>query len=175
MADIKKADDPLPEAEEIFLAMEALFFAYRDFTREPDSILTRYRFGRAHHRALHFIFRRPGMTVAELLSILAITKQSLNRVLRQLVVQGFVEQCSEAPDRRRRLLYLTPAGEKLIGELSAPQRKRFERAFAEAGASAMAAYHQVLCALADGEAPLPRGRVRRPSPSNPLRPKSAKL
>lgn len=160
MTDVKSRD-PLSAAsdakDDVFAAMEALFFAYRDFTREPDAILAQYGFGRAHHRVLHFVFRRPGMTVAELLNILQITKQSLSRVLRQLIDDGFVEQVSQAPDRRRRLLYLTKAGEKLIGDLSDLQRTRFEKAFELAGPAAVSAYHQVMAALMDGET---RGREK---------------
>lgn len=152
MADIKKSKPKPHSDEDIFAAMEALFFAYRDFTREPDVILSHYGFGRAHHRVLHFVFRKPGMTVAELLAILEITKQSLNRVLRQLVLEGFVKQVSCAPDRRRRLLYLTPAGEKLIGELSALQRKRFEQAFNQVGSNSIAGYHRVLREITDSDA-----------------------
>ena len=109
MTDIKiretgaAADAPFLSEEEVRQAIELLFFAYRDFTAEPDAILTRYGFGRAHHRVVHFVGRRPHITVGELLTILKITKQSLNRVLGQLVRQGFIVQHHGSQDRRQRL------------------------------------------------------------------------
>src|SRR5476651_1533497 len=106
----RKEDDTLP-AEPIWDVIELLFFAYRDFVSEPDGVLGKLGFGRAHHRVLHFVNRNPGMKVADLLEILNITKQSLGRVLKQLVDQGFVVQKEGAQDRRQRLLYVTPKGE----------------------------------------------------------------
>src|ERR1700739_4709541 len=94
--------------------IELLFFAYRDFVGDPDEVLVKLGFGRAHHRVLHFVNRNPGMKVAELLEILNITKQSLGRVLKQLVDQGYVVQKEGAQDRRQRLLYVTPKGEQLV-------------------------------------------------------------
>ncbi len=108
--------------------VELLFFAYRDFIGEPDRLLARYGFGRAHHRVLHFVNRNPGLTVAELLSILDITKQSLGRVLRDLVAGGLIEQRAGAEDRRQRLMYLTAAGMELAGDLLALQSARVRRA-----------------------------------------------
>ena len=108
--------------------IELMFFAYRDFTADPDRILARLGFGRAHHRALYFVNRHPGMTVAELIAILGITKQSLSRVLRQLVDSGHIRQVSGASDRRQRLLYPTRAGRELILELSGPQSRRIDAA-----------------------------------------------
>src|SRR6185369_9239306 len=93
--------------------IELLFFAYRDFIGDPDDVLAKFGFGRAHHRVLHFVNRNPGMKVAELLDILKITKQSLGRVLKQLVDEGYVVQKAGAQDRRQRLLYLTAKGETL--------------------------------------------------------------
>ena len=90
--------------------IELLFFAYRDFVGDPDRILADYGFGRAHHRVLHFVDRRPGLTIAELLDILKITKQSLNRVLKELIGKGFVESRTGTSDRRQRLLFTTPDG-----------------------------------------------------------------
>ena len=107
--------------------IELLFFAYRDFTAEPDAILEQYGFGRAHHRVVHFVGRHPQMTVGELLGILRITKQSLNRVLGQLVRQGFIIQHRGAQDRRQRLLELTESGRELERRLSEPQRARVAR------------------------------------------------
>lgn len=108
--------------------IELLFFAYRDFTADPDRILQRFGFGRAHHRALYFVNRQPGLTVAELISILGITKQSLSRVLRQLIESGHIRQVEGPSDRRQRLLFPTPAGRELILELSAPQSRRIDEA-----------------------------------------------
>src|ERR1700732_1720124 len=94
-------------AEPVWDIIELLFFAYRDFVGDPDEVLSKLAFGRAHHRVLHFVNRNPGMKVADLLDILNITKQSLGRVLKQLVDQGFVQQKEGAQDRRQRLLYVT--------------------------------------------------------------------
>jgi DNA-binding MarR family transcriptional regulator len=110
--------------------IELLFFAYRDFVAEPDQVLAHYGFGRAHHRVLHFVNRNPGLTVAELLDILKITKQSLARVLRQLVDEGFVVQETGKVDRRQRHLFLSPAGTKLANELLAMQIARVSEAHA---------------------------------------------
>jgi len=109
--------------------IEFLFFAYRDFISDPDAILAHYGFGRAHHRVLHFVNRNPGLTVADLLNILKITKQSLARVLKQLVDCGFVEQRTGASDRRQRLLYTTAEGHLLARQLSEPQSRRIRNAF----------------------------------------------
>jgi DNA-binding MarR family transcriptional regulator len=119
----------IPQIDQI----ELLFFAYRDFTADPDRILERLGMGRAHHRALYFINRRPGMTVAELISILSITKQSLARVLRELLGAGYICQITGDHDRRQRHLYPTQSGRKLILELSAPQSRRIEAALREGG------------------------------------------
>src|SRR5580698_1386028 len=97
--------------------IELLFFAYRDFVGDPDQVLERLSFGRAHHRVLHFVNRNPGMKVAELLDVLKITKQSLGRVLKQLIDEGYVVQ-REGADDRRRLLYVSPAGEALALKLA---------------------------------------------------------
>jgi DNA-binding MarR family transcriptional regulator len=148
MADVKSSINPLfLREEELRQGIELLFYAYRDFTAEPDSILARYGFGRAHHRAIHFINRTPGMTVAELLAILRITKQSLSRVLSQLVEEGYVEQRKGTRDRRQRLLYLTDKGRALEREVSEPQRARVAQAYREAGAEAVEGYRKVLLGL----------------------------
>lgn len=110
--------------------IELLFFAYRDFISDPDAILARSGFGRAHHRVLHFVERSPGLTVADLLDILKITKQSLARVLKELVDSGFIEQRPGRIDRRQRLLYPTSAGRALSASLSAPQEARIKAALA---------------------------------------------
>jgi DNA-binding MarR family transcriptional regulator len=110
--------------------IELLFFAYRDFVSDPDKILKDYGFGRAHHRVIHFVGRHPGICVAELLDILRITKQSLGRVLRQLIDTGHVRQESGDADRRQRLLYLTASGQELHDRLMAPQVARVRAAIA---------------------------------------------
>jgi DNA-binding MarR family transcriptional regulator len=126
-----------------------LFFAYRDFTAEPDAILAQYGFGRAHHRVVHFVGRHPQMTVGELLGILRITKQSLNRVLGQLVRQGFVAQQPGACDRRQRLLQLTAKGAELERLLSEGQRARIAGAYRAAGAEAVDGFRKVLLGMID--------------------------
>src|SRR6201990_2345728 len=109
----RSAADPQAGEEPIWDIIELLFFAYRDFVGDPDEVLIKLGFGRAHHRVLHFVNRNPGMKVADLLDILNITKQSLGRVLKQLVDEGYVIQKEGAQDRRQRLLYATPKGEML--------------------------------------------------------------
>src|SRR6266704_3243195 len=134
MADIKSPVlAPSPTEDEVRQGIELLFFAYRDFTAEPDAILAQFDFGRAHHRVIHFVGRHPQMTVGELLGILRITKQSLNRVLGQLVRQGFIVQHRGAEDRRQRLLELTTSGEELEHRLSELQRARVAAAYDKAG------------------------------------------
>lgn len=150
MADVKSSINPLfLREEELRQGIELLFYAYRDFTGEPDSILAEYGFGRAHHRAIHFINRDPGMTVAALLTILRITKQSLSRVLSQLVEEGYVEQKKGVRDRRQRLLYLTEKGRELERRVSEKQRARVAKAYQEAGAEAVEGYRKVLLGLID--------------------------
>jgi DNA-binding MarR family transcriptional regulator len=132
MVDLKNRTVSAPH-EHLVELVELLFFAYRDFTSDPDKILSTIGFGRAHHRVLHFVGRNPGMTVAELLDILKITKQSLGRVLRQLIEENYVVQQEGSLDRRQRLLYLTPRGKDLHRQLIAPQLRRIERALALCG------------------------------------------
>ncbi|MDP4021759.1 MarR family transcriptional regulator [Methylobacterium sp. NEAU 140] len=110
--------------------IELLFFAYRDFVGDPDRILAAYGFGRAHHRVLHFVDRYPGLTIAELLDILRITKQSLNRVLKDLIDQGYVAQRPGVSDRRQRLLTCTASGAALAADLTRVQARRLARALA---------------------------------------------
>lgn len=116
-----------------FRIIELFFFAYREFTGDADLVLERYGFGRAHHRVLHFVNRAPGMTIADLLDLLQITKQSLSRVLRQLVDGGFIQQLPGEEDRRQRRLYPTGRGRSLTLELSQAQARRIEAALATAG------------------------------------------
>jgi DNA-binding MarR family transcriptional regulator len=111
-----------------FVLIELLFFGYRDFIGEADRVLAHYGFGRAHHRVLHFVNRRPGLTIAELLDILDITKQSLARVLKDLITSGHIESRAGSSDRRQRRLSCTPAGGKLAVELAAMQDQRIRRA-----------------------------------------------
>ena len=127
--------------------MELLFFAYRDFIAEPDKILERYGFGRAHHRVIYFVGRFPAITVSELLAILGITKQSLSRVLSQLLREGFVVQRQGTRDRRQRLLTLTEKGWALERELSEDQRARIARAYRAAGAEAVDGFRTVMLSL----------------------------
>jgi DNA-binding MarR family transcriptional regulator len=131
--------------------IELMFFAYRGFTADPDRILSARGYGRAHHRAVHFINRRPGLMVNELLDILGVTKQSLNRVLRQLVDDGLVESRVGALDRRQRNLHLTAAGQVLERELSAAQRRRMRAAFSNAGPDAVVGFRKVLEQMIDPE------------------------
>ena len=148
-----------PREEAVRQGIELLFFAYRDFTAEPDAILEEYGFGRAHHRVVHFVGRHPQMTVGELLGILRITKQSLNRVLGQLVRQGFVVQHRGAEDRRQRLLELTESGRELERRLSAPQRARVAAAYRKAGPEAVEGFRRVLLGIMADEGD--RGRFER--------------
>ena len=153
MSDIKLLVPPhAPVEDEVWQGIELLFFAYRDFTAEPDTILAQYDFGRAHHRVIHFVGRHPQMTVGELLGILRITKQSLSRVLGQLVRQGFIVQRPGARDRRQRLLELTQKGRDLERQLSEPQRVRVANAYRQAGARAVEGFRKVLLGIiADAE------------------------
>lgn len=129
--------------------IEAMFFAYRAFTTDPDLILADLDYGRAHHRALHFVNRDPGLTVTALLDVLGVTKQSLNRVLRTLIEDGLVESRVGRRDRRERQLFLTEAGSALERRLSETQRARMRSAYRAAGPQAVAGFRQVLEAMMD--------------------------
>lgn len=145
------ADRPASRAgEPSWDIIELLFFAYRDFVGDPDEVLLKLGFGRAHHRVLHFVNRNPGMKVAELLEILNITKQSLGRVLKQLVDEGYVLQKEGAQDRRQRLLYVTPKGEALALKLALLQTERIARALGELGPGGHEAARRFLVAMIDG-------------------------
>jgi DNA-binding MarR family transcriptional regulator len=124
--------------------IEAMFFAYRGFTADPDRILENYAYGRAHHRAIHFVNRSPGTTVNNLLDILGVTKQSLNRVLRALVNDGLIESRIGEKDKRERHLFLTDAGRALEQELSEAQRTRVRAAYRAAGPEAVQGFRRVL-------------------------------
>ncbi|PHQ98544.1 MAG: MarR family transcriptional regulator [Marinosulfonomonas sp.] len=137
--------------EQLRKGIEAMFFAYRGFTADPDRILEDQAYGRAHHRAVHFIHRAPGTTVNNLLTILGITKQSLNRVLRTLIADGLVESHVASRDRRERNLVLTEAGQELEQALSDAQRRRMRAAYRAAGPEAVAGFRQVLEEMMDPE------------------------
>jgi DNA-binding MarR family transcriptional regulator len=158
MTDLKSSVNPLfLREEDLRQGIEMLFYAYRDFTAEPDAILTEYGFGRAHHRAIYFIGRNTGISVTELLDILKITKQSLSRVLGTLVEQEFVDQRPDPADRRRKQLSLTEKGRTLERDLSNSQMARFARAYREAGAEAVEGFRRVLIGIVN---PDDRPRVR---------------
>src|SRR5271168_2901259 len=142
-------ESPPREAEPYFDLIELLFFAYRDFVGDPDEVLARLGFGRAHHRVLHFVNRNPGMKVADLLDVLKITKQSLGRVLKQLIDEGCVAQKEGAQDRRQRLLYVTPAGAALAIKLAGLQTARIDRVLAELGPGAREAGRRFLAGMID--------------------------
>ncbi|TCL01574.1 DNA-binding MarR family transcriptional regulator [Shimia isoporae] len=137
--------------EQLRQGIEAMYFAYRGFTADPDRILESMAYGRAHHRAIHFINRAPGTTVTNLLAILGVTKQSLNRVLRTLIEDGLVESRVGTSDRRERNLYLTEEGIALEHRLSDAQRARMRSAFRDAGPEAVSGFRQVLESMMDGE------------------------
>ncbi len=133
--------------EELRLAQDLLFFGYRDFTAGADEILAGMSMGRAHHRVLHFVGRRPGITVGDLLGILAITKQSLGRVLQPLMEDGYVVQTPGRADRRQRLLALTDKGAALERRLFERQRETVMQAYREAGPAAVEGFRRVMRGL----------------------------
>ena len=138
--------------------IELFFFAYRDFIGDPDRILGDYGFGRAHHRVLHFVDRQSGLTIAELLDILRITKQSLNRVLKELIEKGFVEQRPGTSDRRQRLLFTTRTGHELAERLAKLQTRRIMRALADQDHAMKEAVTRFLLGMID---PADRAHVER--------------
>jgi DNA-binding MarR family transcriptional regulator len=133
--------------------IELLFFAYRDFVGDADHELEAFGFGRAHHRVLHFVHRYPGLKVADLLDVLRITKQSLGRVLKQLLDEGYIIQKTGNNDRRQRLLYATPKGEALVAKLAGLQTDRINRAIAEIGPAGTETVRQFLRAMIDRDDP----------------------
>src|ERR1700743_1464341 len=133
--------------------IELLFFAYRDFVGDADNELEAFGFGRAHHRVLHFVFRYPGLKVADLLDVLRITKQSLGRVLKQLLDEGYIVQKTGNNDRRQRLLYSTPKGEALVGQLARVQTRRIQRALEEIGPANAETVRRSLRAMIDRDDP----------------------
>jgi DNA-binding MarR family transcriptional regulator len=153
----RRAELSLFTDEDIRQGIELLFFAYRDFTADPDRILAPLAYGRAHHRAIHFVGRNPGITVGDLLAILSITKQSLNRVLSQLMREGYIIARPGETDRRERRLMLTPAGATLEHRLSEPQRARVGGAYRRAGPQAVDGFRRVLLEIIE-----PKDRNRLP-------------
>lgn len=147
-----------PEDKQLYDIIELLFFAYRDFVSDPDAILAEFGFGRAHHRVLHFVKNHPGMPVADLLEILKITKQSLGRVLKQLVETGYIEQRPGPSDRRQRLLYATKKGVALADRLVAPQKQRIAAALESLGIEDKDLAERFLLAMINERE---RGSVRR--------------
>jgi DNA-binding MarR family transcriptional regulator len=133
--------------------IELLFFAYRDFVGDADQELEAFGFGRAHHRVMHFVYRYPGLKVADLLDVLRITKQSLGRVLKQLLDEGYIVQKTGNNDRRQRLLFATPKGEALVTKLATLQTRRIERALAEMDAAGAETVRRFLRAMIDREDP----------------------
>ena len=133
--------------------IELLFFAYRDFVGDADNELETFGFGRAHHRVLHFVHRYPGLKVADLLDVLRITKQSLGRVLKQLLDEGYIVQRTGNNDRRQRLLFATAKGEALVGKLAGLQTDRINRALRDINPAGMDAVRQFLRAMIDHDDP----------------------
>jgi DNA-binding MarR family transcriptional regulator len=159
-SDLARSPEQLPSGDTItgpmsdgdgieFEIIELLFFAYRDFTSDPDAILAKSGFGRAHHRVVHFVNRQPGMTVADLLETLRITKQSLARVLKQLVDSGYIHQVVGPEDRRQRRLYPTRKGRELALELARPQSRRIAKALEGKGPEGQKMVRQFLKAMSD--------------------------
>jgi len=133
--------------------IELLFFAYRDFVGDADHVLEEFGFGRAHHRVIHFVHRYPGLKVADLLDVLRITKQSLGRVLKQLLDEGYIVQKAGAKDRRERLLFATAKGEALVAKLAGLQTDRINRAMAEFGPDGADTVRQFLRGMIDRDDP----------------------
>lgn len=162
MTDIKSGFSQLfLRDEDLRQGIELMFYAYRDFTAEPDAILARWDFGRAHHRVIYFVGRHPKITVTELLAILRITKQSLSRVLGQLIRQDYITQKPGQRDRRQRLLELTEKGMELERLLSENQRALIGRAYRDAGAPAVEGFRKVLLGMINED---DRRRFRRTGP-----------
>ena len=145
---------PAPRAGELrWDIIELLFFAYRDFVGDADHELEAFGFGRAHHRVMHFVYRYPGLKVADLLDVLRITKQSLGRVLKQLLDEDYIVQKTGNNDRRQRLLYATPKGEALVAKLAGLQTDRIMSALRDISPDGVAAIGQFLRAMIDRDDP----------------------
>ena len=153
-SETRSAQDPSGASSSLrWDIIELLFFAYRDFVGDADHELEAFGFGRAHHRVLHFVHRYPGLKVADLLDVLRITKQSLGRVLKQLLDEGYILQKTGNNDRRQRLLFATTKGEALVGKLAGLQTDRINRALAEIGPSGADTVRQFLRAMIDHDDP----------------------
>lgn len=149
-----EARSPAPGAADLrWDIIELLFFAYRDFVGDADHELEEFGFGRAHHRVLHFVHRYPGLKVADLLDVLRITKQSLGRVLKQLLDEGYIMQKTGSSDRRQRLLFATAKGEALVAKLAGLQTDRIDRALADIGPDGADAIRRFLRAMIDHRDP----------------------
>jgi DNA-binding MarR family transcriptional regulator len=145
---------PVPRSGDLrWDIIELLFFAYRDFVGDADAELEGFGFGRAHHRVMHFVHRYPGLKVADLLDVLRITKQSLGRVLKQLLDEGYIVQRTGNNDRRQRLLFATAKGEALVGKLAGLQTDRITRALRELGPAGADTVRQFLRAMIDHDDP----------------------
>jgi DNA-binding MarR family transcriptional regulator len=154
--DSRDPETPLPAPQAGNLRwdiIELLFFAYRDFVGDADHELEAFGFGRAHHRVLHFVHRYPGLKVADLLDVLRITKQSLGRVLKQLLDEDYIVQKTGNSDRRQRLLYVTPKGEALVARLAGLQTSRINRALESIGADDAETVRRFLRAMIDRDDP----------------------
>ena len=152
--DSKGADGVSPGGRELrWDIIELLFFAYRDFVGDADHELEVFGFGRAHHRVMHFVYRYPGLKVADLLDVLRITKQSLGRVLKQLLDEGYIIQKTGNNDRRQRLLYATPKGEALVAKLAGLQTDRITSALRDINPEGVAVISQFLRAMIDRDDP----------------------
>jgi len=166
MADVNSRVNPLfLRDEELRQGIEFLYFAYREFTIEADGILAEQGLGRAHHRVIYFVGRNPGTSVSDLLSTLRITKQSLSRVLSQLLKDDYIIQKPGLRDRRQRLLELSPKGVELERQLTENQRKLLARAYREAGAEAVEGFRKVMLNIMNEE-----DRKRFPSQNVPQAP-----
>src|SRR6478672_6823650 len=153
-SDASKGSAPAPEASHLrWDIIELLFFAYRDFVGDADHVLEAFGFGRAHHRVIHFVHRYPGLKVADLLDVLRITKQSLGRVLKQLLDEGYIVQKAGDNDRRQRLLFATAKGEALVAKLAGLQTDRINRALAKIGAAGADTVRHFLRAMIDHHDP----------------------
>jgi len=151
-AEVRPATNAIDNEDAVdFSIIELLFFAYRDFTSDPDQMLAQYGFGRAHHRVLHFVNRMPGLTVAELLEVLKITKQSLARVLKQLIDTGYIVQVPGPRDRRQRELYCTDQGRALALALARPQSRRIREALGNSSATEREGIERFLKAMVNPE------------------------
>jgi DNA-binding MarR family transcriptional regulator len=171
IATLQKDTPLLAKGQPDFELIELVFFGYRDFIGEPDRVLERYGFGRAHHRVLHFVNRNPGLTIAALLDILNITKQSLARVLKDLIENGYVEQHAGAEDRRQRLLFLPQKGEALAMELAEQQSRRITAALAGSGPDTRRTISRFLTGLIEPAARTDIARMTsKPMPDNKLMP-----